>query len=179
MIGDHSGAALADAYVKGIRNFDAAKAYEGMRLNAFSTPYLAKDYRDGKGRRAIRSYMDNGYIPLEDMVEEAFHTNEQTSRTLEYAYDDYAVAQMAKALHDSCQDATLRQKYLEDYNDLMRRSETGAMSSILLRDGRMADTRTESGRIMKTWCTARVTSPRVLPVIIPGMFRRTRKGCLR
>lgn len=123
MIGDHSGAALADAYVKGIRNFDAAKAYEGMRLNAFSTPYLAKDYRDGKGRRAIRSYMDNGYIPLEDMVEEAFHTNEQTSRTLEYAFDDYAVAQMAKALHDSCQDASLRQKYLEDYNDLMRRSE--------------------------------------------------------
>ena len=31
------------------------------------------------GAPPIRSYMDNGYIPLEDMVEEAFHTNEQTS----------------------------------------------------------------------------------------------------
>ena len=123
MIGDHAGAALADAYVKGIRNFDARKAYEGMRMNAFSTPYYFKDYQDGKGRRAIKSYVDNGYIPLEDGVKEAFHTNEQTSRTLEYAYDDYAVAQMAKALHDSCRDAAQRQKYQEDYQILMRRSE--------------------------------------------------------
>lgn len=88
MIGDHASAALADAYVKGIRNFDARKAYEGMRMNAFSTPYIYKEYQDGKGRRAIQSYINNGYIPLEDMVEEAYHTNEQTSRTLEYAYDD-------------------------------------------------------------------------------------------
>ncbi len=124
MIGDHASAALADAYIKGIRNFDAAKAYEGMRMNAFSTPYLYEDYKNGKGRRAIQSYMANGYIPLEDSVKEAFHTNEQTSRTLEYAYDDYAVAQMAKALLDSCQDAAQRQKYQEDYETLMRRSET-------------------------------------------------------
>ncbi len=41
--GDDASIALADAYVKGIRNFDAVKAYEGMRMNAFSTPYLAKD----------------------------------------------------------------------------------------------------------------------------------------
>ncbi len=123
MIGDHASAALADAYVKGIRNFDAEKAYEGMRLNAFSTPYLAKDYRDGKGRRAIKSYIDNGYIPLEDMVEEAFHTNEQTSRTLEYAYDDFAVAQMAKDLLSTCKNENQRKKLDEDYKELMRRSE--------------------------------------------------------
>ena len=123
MIGDHASAALADAYVKGIRNFDAEKAYEGMRMNAFSTPYVYKDYQDGKGRRAIKSYIDNGYIPLEDMVEEAFHTNEQTSRTLEYAYDDYAVAQMAKALLASCKDEAQTKKYQEDYDELMRRSE--------------------------------------------------------
>ena len=123
MIGDHASAALADAYVKGIRNFDAQKAYEGMRMNAFSTPYIYKEYQEGKGRRAIQSYINNGYIPLEDMVEEAYHTNEQTSRTLEYAYDDFAVAQMAKALMDSCRDASQRQKYQEDYTELMRRSE--------------------------------------------------------
>ena len=123
MIGDHASAALADAYVKGIRNFDAMKAYEGMRQNAFSTPYYSKDYKDGKGRRAIISYIENGYIPLEDTVADAFHTNEQTSRTLEYAYDDYTVAQMAKALKDSCQDISQKQKLQEDYRELMHRSE--------------------------------------------------------
>ena len=123
MIGDHASAALADAYVKGIRNFDAMKAYEGMRQNAFSTPYYSKDYKDGKGRRAIISYIENGYIPLEDTVADAFHTNEQTSRTLEYAYDDYTVAQMAKALMDSCLDISQKQKLQEDYRELMHRSE--------------------------------------------------------
>lgn len=123
MIGDHASAALADAYVKGIRNFDAFKAYEGMRLNAYSTPYIYKEYQNGKGRRAITSYINNGYIPLEDAVLDAFHTNEQTSRTLEYAFDDFAVAQMAQALQDSCGTDVERKKLQADYQDLMHRSE--------------------------------------------------------
>ena len=124
MIGDHASVALADAYVKGVRNFDAKKAYEGMRLNAYSTPYIYKEYQNGKGRRAIQSYINNGYIPLEDAVLDAFHTNEQTSRTLEYAFDDFAVAQMAKALKDSCSNDAERQKMQSDYDDLMHRSES-------------------------------------------------------
>ena len=120
MLGDDASIALADAYVKGIRNFDAVKAYEGMRMNAFSTPYLAKDYRSGKGRRSITSYMTNGYLPVE---EGAGSATASTSRTLAYAYDDFAVAQMAKLLLDSCKDATLRQQYQDDYQVLMRRSE--------------------------------------------------------
>ena len=98
MIGDHCTSALADAYIKGIRNFDFNKAYEAMRKNAFETPLLKKDYQDGMGRRAIGSYIDYGYIPLEDSVPDAFHTREQVSRTLEYAYDDFALAQMANDL---------------------------------------------------------------------------------
>ena len=144
MIGDHGSAALADAYVKGIRNFDAAKAYEGMRMNAFSTPYIYKEYQEGKGRRAIQSYIDNGYIPLEDMVEDAYHKNEQTSRTLEYAYDDFAVAQMAKALMDSCQDNAQRQKYQEDYQELMRRSEN--WRNVINPASGWADGRFENGK---------------------------------
>ena len=144
MIGDHGSAALADAYVKGIRNFDAAKAYEGMRMNAFSTPYIYKEYQEGKGRRAIQSYIDNGYIPLEDMVEDAYHKNEQTSRTLEYAYDDFAVAQMAKALMDSCQDNVQRQKYQEDYQELMRRSEN--WRNVINPASGWADGRFENGK---------------------------------
>ncbi|MBR5062917.1 MAG: GH92 family glycosyl hydrolase [Prevotella sp.] len=112
MIGDHCAATLADAYVKGIRGFDAGKAYEAMRKNAFETPANIKDYRNGMGRRALTSYLKYGYIPLEDGVKDAFHTEEQTSRTLEYAFDDFAVAQMAKALG-----------YEDDYQTLMRRSQ--------------------------------------------------------
>lgn len=123
MIGDHGSVALADAYVKGVRNFDAQKAYEGMRLNAYSSPSVYKEYQNGKGRRAITSYLRYGYIPLEDAVPDAFHINEQTSRTLEYAFDDFAVAQMAKALEESCKTDAERETLQADYQDLMRRSE--------------------------------------------------------
>ena len=112
MIGDHCASVLADAYVKGIRNFDAEKAYEAMRKNAFETPASVEEYKNGMGRRALQSYLKYGYIPLEDEVSDAFHTNEQVSRTLEYAYDDFCVAQMAKALGKN-----------DDYKVLMARSE--------------------------------------------------------
>lgn len=98
MIGDHGTAALADAWIKGITNFDIEKAYEGMRKNAFDRPTTLEEYRNGMGRRALDSYVKYGYIPLEDSVPDAFHTCEQVSRTLEYAYDDFALAQVAAAL---------------------------------------------------------------------------------
>ena len=112
MIGDHCSVALADAYVKGIRDFNVEKAYEGMRKNAFETPASLDEYKNGMGRRALDSYLKYGYIPLEDSVKEAYHTQEQTSRTLEYAFDDFVVAQLAKALGKN-----------QDYTELMRRSE--------------------------------------------------------
>ena len=64
------------------------------------------------GRRALKSYMKYGYIPLEDSVMEAFHTREQVSRTLEYSYDDFCVAQIAKQLGHN-----------RDFKRLMKRSE--------------------------------------------------------
>jgi len=112
MIGDHCAATLADAYIRGIRGFDAGKAYESMRRNAFMQPATMQEYKDGMGRRALDSYIKYGYIPLEDSVKEAFHTQEQTSRTLEYAFDDFAVAQMARLTGHE-----------DDYRQLMRRSE--------------------------------------------------------
>lgn len=98
MIGDHAAAVLADAAVKGVGGFDLQKAYEGVRKNAFETPADRKTYRDGMGRRALTSYLRYGYVPLEDSVPDAFHTREQVSRTLEYAYDDFCAAQLAKAV---------------------------------------------------------------------------------
>ena len=101
MIGDHCISALGDAYIKGIRNFDINKACEGMLRNAFRTPATYEEYKNGMGRRALNSYLKYGYIPLEDSVPEAFHTCEQVSRTLEYAYDDFVLAQVLQKLETS------------------------------------------------------------------------------
>jgi predicted alpha-1,2-mannosidase len=111
MIGDHVSTTIADAYMKGIRAFNTEKAYKYMRQNAFETPPVA-EYKDGKGRRALQSYLKYGYIPLEDSVWDAFHRREQVSRTLEYAFDDYALSRFAEALGKS-----------DDYNILLKRSE--------------------------------------------------------
>jgi predicted alpha-1,2-mannosidase len=69
-----------------------------MRKNATELPATREQYADGRSRRALRSYLKYGYIPLEDTVSNAFHKNEQVSRTLEYAYDDFLVGEMALAL---------------------------------------------------------------------------------
>ena len=110
MIGDHVTAFIASAYVKGIRNYDVAEAYRLMRQNAFnqSSP---QDYKDGKGRRALGSYLKYGYIPMEDSVPEAFHKKEQVSRTLEYAFDDFALAKVAQGFGKT-----------NDYSELINRS---------------------------------------------------------
>ncbi len=115
MIGDHATAAICDAYVKGVGNFDIPSAYEAMRKNAFGIPSRA-EYRDGKGRRALESYLRYGYIPLEDSVPEAFHTREQVSRTMEYAFDDFALSQMARGLGREDDFAELRRRALNYRN---------------------------------------------------------------
>ncbi|MCF0203520.1 MAG: glycoside hydrolase family 92 protein [Bacteroidaceae bacterium] len=111
MIGDHCAAILAEAAVKGIKGFDYRTAYEAMLKNATQTPAAESDYIEGKGRRALRSYMQYGCVPLEDTVPHAYHKREQASRTLEYAYDDYCVAQMARLLADQ-----------KNYDLMLRRS---------------------------------------------------------
>jgi predicted alpha-1,2-mannosidase len=117
MVGDHSDAVIADAYVKGIRNFDANAAYALMRRNAMVTPPQA-EYEDGKGRRALDAYLRYGYIPLEDHVPFAFHKDEQVSRTLEYAYDDAMVGIMAKAL-GKADDAALFAKRAQNWRNVI------------------------------------------------------------
>lgn len=109
MVGDHVTAFIASSYAKGIRNYDVAAAYRLMRRNAFDTPNN-EDYVNGKGRRALLSYLQYGYIPMEDSVPEAFHKKEQVSRTLEYAYDDYALSVVAKGLNKTADYKELRKR---------------------------------------------------------------------
>ncbi|MCQ2183922.1 MAG: GH92 family glycosyl hydrolase [Bacteroidales bacterium] len=110
MIGDHAVSVITDAYVKGIRNFDYRTAYKAMRKNAFETPCDSL-YIDGRGRRALGTYIRYGYLPLEEPVKDAFHKGEQASRTLEYAYDDWCVSRMA-----------LRSGHIRDFFKLSRRA---------------------------------------------------------
>ena len=79
MIGYHAVPVIADAYLKGIRDYDVDTAFEAMLHSAT---------RDKLG---LASYKSLGFIPVEK-------ESESVSKTLEYAYDDWTIAQMAKAL---------------------------------------------------------------------------------
>ena len=153
MIGDHAAALVADAVAKGLDRthpFDLKTVYSGLRKNAFESPKSYQDYANGMGRRALKSWLRYGYIPLEDSVEEAFHTQEQVSRTLEYAYDDYCVAQVAKALNQK-----------KDYETLTRRSHNWV--NVLNPRTGWADGRHANGR----WLMNRDLTSR-LPFITEG-----------
>ncbi|MCM1030579.1 MAG: GH92 family glycosyl hydrolase [Oscillibacter sp.] len=80
MIGIHSIPVIVEAYLKGIGDFDAEKAYEAMKKSVMA---------ERAGLKELREY---GYIPYNKEPE-------SVSKTLEYAYDDWCVAQMAKALN--------------------------------------------------------------------------------
>ncbi len=118
MTGDYAGAIIADAYVKGIRGFDAEAAFRLMRKNATESPASMELYKNGRGRRALDSYLKYGYIPLEDHVPYAFHKDEQVSRTLDYAYNDYEVSVFAAALGHK-QDAELFAKRAQNWRNVI------------------------------------------------------------
>ena len=116
MIGDHVTAFIASVYNKGIRNYDVQSAYTLMHKNAFESPADFNDYKNGFGRRALTSYLKYCFIPMEDSVPEAFHKKEQVSRTLEYAYDDYALSIVAKGLNKTADYKKLQQRALNYKN---------------------------------------------------------------
>jgi len=93
MIGYHSVSVIADAMVKGIKGFDYEKAFEASKASAM---------RDVLG---LDAYKKNGFISIDD-------EHESVSKTLEYAYDDWCIAQMAQLLNKQ-----------EDYHYFMKRSQ--------------------------------------------------------
>jgi predicted alpha-1,2-mannosidase len=94
MTGYHAVAVIADAVVKGNTLFDANKALDACVTTAHHRSY------DGIGL-----YEDMGYIPVDK-------NGTGTSTTLEYAYDDWAIAQMAKKLNR-----------MDIYKEFLKRSE--------------------------------------------------------
>jgi predicted alpha-1,2-mannosidase len=79
MIGYHSVSVIADAMAKGITGFDYEKAFEASKASAM---------RDVLG---LEAYKKNGFISMDD-------EHESVSKTLEYAYDDWCIAQMAQII---------------------------------------------------------------------------------
>ncbi len=88
MVASHEIALIVSAYQKGIRNFNIDKAWNAIK-HIQTTP--GKEHESGGhvGNRNLASYMKLGYVPNE---------KGPVSNTMEYAYDDWCVAQMAKAL---------------------------------------------------------------------------------
>lgn len=91
MIGASADNFIADAYLKGIRGFDAEDAYQAARLLAVSAVPEGHGYA---GRVGIEEYMASGYVPS-DLFGSA------ASRTIEFSYNDWCLANLARALgHD-------------------------------------------------------------------------------
>ncbi|MFR2069052.1 MAG: GH92 family glycosyl hydrolase [Bacteroides nordii] len=94
MIGYHSIPVIADAYFKGIRGYNVEKAYEAMKTSAMQNEFGVKE---------LKQY---GYIPYDKY-------NKSVSTSLEYCYDDWCIAQIAKDL-----------KRNDDYEYFMKRAAT-------------------------------------------------------
>ncbi|HET9478610.1 MAG TPA: GH92 family glycosyl hydrolase, partial [Pyrinomonadaceae bacterium] len=80
MIGYHAVSVIADAAVKGIDGFDLQKAFEAMKQSA-----------ELRQHRSLGAYIDKGFIAMED-------ERESVSKVLEYAYDDWCIAEVAHML---------------------------------------------------------------------------------
>ena len=93
MIGYHAVPVITDAYLKGIRDYDVDKAFTAMKHSA------------NQDKLGLQFYKDYGFIPVEN-------ESESVSKTLEYAYDDWSIAQMAKELGKK-----------EDYKTFLERAQ--------------------------------------------------------
>jgi len=117
MIGFHSAALVWDTYQKGTTNFSVEKAYEGLKKNATQATMLP--WRTGPMCSLDSFYLKNGWYPAlpEDSVESiqmvhGFEKRQAVALTLEHSYDDWCLAQLAKALDKK-----------EDYEYFMKRSK--------------------------------------------------------
>ena len=114
MIGDPAVSFFASAYNKGIRNYDAELAYEGLRKNAFVggiRDHAGYEHSKTAYSGGMKYYEEWGYVPDGRKDVEGMHTT-GASMTLEYAYQDWCLAQMAKTMGR-----------LQDYEFFMKRSK--------------------------------------------------------
>ena len=128
MEASHEIALIVGAYQKGIRDYDANTAFKAM-LHQQTTPGIVTPENGFAGNKFFDSYMKLGYVP---------HEEGQVSNTLEYAYDDWCVAQMAKSLGKN-----------EEYNMFMKRA--GNYKNVFDTTTKYIRTRHKDGTWVKEW----------------------------
>jgi predicted alpha-1,2-mannosidase len=122
MIGNHAASLIADTYAKGYTEFDAEKAYEGIRKNATQATVLP--WRLGPLTPLDQVYQERGFLPALAKGETETSPDvspgerrQAVSVTLENSYDDWCVAPMAKALHKDA-DYAYFMKRAHDYQSV-------------------------------------------------------------
>ncbi len=107
MIGSNSASIIADSYLKGIRGYDIETLYEAILKNTES-----KGPVNSVGRYGAEYYNRLGYVPYDVGI------NENAARTLEYAYADYTICELAKALGRPAEEIALFEKRAQNYRNL-------------------------------------------------------------
>ncbi|NSL88868.1 glycoside hydrolase family 92 protein [Chitinophaga sp. Mgbs1] len=107
MIGSNSASLIADAYIKGIRGYDINTLYEAIIKNTEHEGPLTS-----VGRAGVKYYNQLGYVPYDVDV------NENAARTLEYAYDDFTIWQLAKALNKPAAEIARFEKRSQNYRNI-------------------------------------------------------------
>lgn len=130
MTGNHAAAWIADAWFKGVRNFDLARAYEGLRKNALEGTLIP--WRNGAATSLDAFHAKNGYFPAlrpdeKETVPEvhAFERRQAVAVTLEHAFDDWCLAQLARELGKK-EDEALLLRRAANYRNVFR-AEKGFM----------------------------------------------------
>lgn len=113
MVGNNSASIVADAYLMGQRVKDTETLWKAVVNGANNVhPKVSST-----GRRGYRFYNDLGYIPY-DVEDEFGHINENVARTLEYAYDDWCIYQLGKALGKSKKELAQYRKNAMNYRNV-------------------------------------------------------------
>ncbi len=107
MIGNNSASVVADAYIKGLRGYDINTLYDALQNGANNEGPLT-----AVGRKGVAYYNKLGYVPYDVKI------NENAARTLEYAYDDFTIYQLAKALKRPAAEIELYKKRSQNYRNL-------------------------------------------------------------
>jgi predicted alpha-1,2-mannosidase len=108
MVAQHQQSLIVSSYQKGIRGFDAEKAFQAIKHD-LTTPGRPLPNGGYAGDRQLAEYLQLGYVP---------HEAGPTSNTFEYAYDDWAAAQFARALGKSEDAATFTRRSRNFLNNL-------------------------------------------------------------
>ncbi len=116
MVGNNSASVVADAYLKGVRVEDTATLYRGLVDGANKVHPSVRS----TGRWGYDYYNRLGYVPYDVGI------RENAARTLEYAYDDWCIYRMAKALGRPQEEVELYARRARNYRNLFD-SQTGLM----------------------------------------------------